>query len=66
LNLGYRGIFARSEVGFGLLAVFQPQLWTGSQPVFGLGGAVGPVLAYKRLVIEVPLSFASIQAGVSF
>jgi hypothetical protein len=56
LNLGYRGIFTRSDVGFGILAVFQPQLWTGSSPLFGLGGAIGGILTYKRLVIEVPLS----------
>ena len=36
--------------------MFQPQLWTGSSPLFGIGGAIGPVLTYKRLVIQVPLS----------
>ena len=56
LNLGYRGMFTTSDVGIGFLAVFQPQLWTGSNPLFGLGGAIGPVLTYKRLVVEVPLS----------
>ncbi len=58
LNLGYRGMLTRSAVRVGVLAVFQPQIWTGSSPLFGLGGAVGGVLTYGQLVVEVPLSVA--------
>lgn len=57
LNVGYRGIFTKGDVGVGMLAVVQPQVWVGGyDALFGLGGAVGGVLTYKRLVIEVPLS----------
>lgn len=56
LNLGYRGTFTRSDLGVGFLAVFQPQVWTGTSPLLGLGGAIGPVFTYGHLVVEVPLS----------
>jgi hypothetical protein len=60
LNLGYRGIFTRGEVGVGLMVVAQPQVWFAGDALLGLGGAVGGVLTYKRLVVEVPISVSRV------
>ncbi len=60
LNVGYRGIFTRGEVGVGMLVLVQPQVWFAGDALFGLGGAVGGVITYKRLVIEVPFAVSRV------
>jgi hypothetical protein len=60
LNLGYRGIFTRGEVGVGILVVAQPQVWFAGDALLGLGGAAGGVLTYRRLVVEVPLGVSRV------
>lgn len=56
LNLGYRGIFTKTDVGVGMFALVTPQVWTGGDALLGLGGTIGGILTYKRLVIQVPLN----------
>ena len=60
LNVGYRGMFTTGEVGAGILALVQPQIWIAGDALLGLGGAVGGVITYKRLVVEVPLSVSRV------
>jgi hypothetical protein len=63
LNVGYRGYFTnRGDIRAGMFAVAQPQLWLGSDVLLGLGGALGGVLTYKRLVVEIPLSVVRVAA----
>jgi hypothetical protein len=57
LDLGYRGYFTTGTVNAGMFVAFEPQIWAGSgDALAGLGAAVGGVLTYGRLFVEVPIS----------
>jgi hypothetical protein len=56
------GLLPDTHLGAGMLAVVQPQFWLASSALLGLGGAVGGILTYKRLVLQVPISVTRVAA----